>query len=245
MSGYDRESDPFAELGRIVLGDESLDSILTKVASLARAAVTGADDVSVTLVTKGDPQTAASTGELALVLDQVQYADGDGPCLTAARGRDVISVQDTSTDERWPGFASAAHERGVGSSLSVGLPVKEHVIGALNMYAKRPNAFDDESIQLAETFAGHAAVALANASLYASATQLAEQMAEAMRSRAVIEQAKGIIMGATNCDAKRAFDVLVRQSQHENRKLHDVAQELVERKSVGTADGLSRDGSPR
>jgi hypothetical protein len=67
----------------------------------------------------------------------------------------------------------------------------------------------------------------------------------ALESRAVIEQAKGIIMGATNCDAKHAFDVLVRQSQHENRKLHEVAHELVARKSVGTAPGLSRDGSPR
>jgi hypothetical protein len=67
----------------------------------------------------------------------------------------------------------------------------------------------------------------------------------ALESRAVIEQAKGIIMGATNCDAKQAFDVLVRQSQHENRKLHDVAHELVARKSVATADGLSRGGSPR
>jgi GAF domain-containing protein len=233
MSGYDRGSDPFAELGRIVLGDESLDSILTKVATLARAAVSAADDVSVTLVTKGDPETAASTGELALALDLVQYRDGDGPCLTAARGRDVISVKDMSTDERWPGFSAAARDRGVGSSLSVGLPVKEHVIGALNMYAKRPNAFDEQSVLLAETFAGHAAVALANASLYASATQLAEQMAEAMRSRAVIEQAKGIIMAQRQCSADEAFEFLTHASQRANKKLRDIAAAIVEHTARG------------
>jgi AmiR/NasT family two-component response regulator len=67
----------------------------------------------------------------------------------------------------------------------------------------------------------------------------------ALESRAVIEQAKGIIMGAMNCDAKRAFEVLVRQSQHENRKLHEVARELVTQRSPGTTTGLSRGGSPR
>jgi len=67
----------------------------------------------------------------------------------------------------------------------------------------------------------------------------------ALESRAVIEQAKGIIMGAMNCDAKRAFEVLVRQSQHENRKLHEVAHELVAQRSAGIATGLSRGGSPR
>jgi AmiR/NasT family two-component response regulator len=68
-----------------------------------------------------------------------------------------------------------------------------------------------------------------------AAERLAQELAglrRAMESRAVIEQAKGIVMGATGCDAKAAFQVLVRQSQHENRKLRDVAEELVSSKQV-------------
>jgi GAF domain-containing protein len=231
-STNDHAVDPFAELSRIVLGDESLDSILDRVANLARAVVTTADEVSVTLVTNGHPQTAASTGALATAMDQTQYEEGDGPCLTAARVKEVVSVPD-ATSAAWPMFAAAARERGVGSSLSVGLPVKEQVIGALNMYAKSANAFDERSVELAQTFAGHAAVALANASLYATATQLAEQMAEAMRSRAVIEQAKGILMAQRQCTADEAFEFLTQASQRANKKLRDIAAAIVEHTAKG------------
>jgi GAF domain-containing protein len=222
------QADPFAELGRIVLSEDSLESILDRVTTLARQLVPGADEVSVTLVQAGKASTAAYTGELALSLDKTQYAQGDGPCLTAASDREVVAVPDLSTEERWPEFTAAARERGVGSMLSIGLPVREQVIGALNMYARVPGAFDDHSVEMAETFAGHAAVALANATLYASATSLAEQMAEAMRSRAVIEQAKGILMAQRHCTPDDAFELLTQASQRANKKLRDIAAAIVE-----------------
>jgi AmiR/NasT family two-component response regulator len=64
--------------------------------------------------------------------------------------------------------------------------------------------------------------------VYAAQGQVAEQLQQAMQSRAVIEQAKGILMGQRRCSARDAFDILVRLSQATNRKLRDVAQALVE-----------------
>ena len=118
---------------------------------------------------------------------------------------------------------------GAGSSLSIGLPIEDQVIGALNVYAEKVYAFDDDAIVLAQTFAGYAAVALANAHLYDTTATLAQQMQAAMESRAVIEQAKGIIMGERRCTADEAFAILTKVSQDSNRKLRDVAAALVAR----------------
>jgi GAF domain-containing protein len=222
-----------AELSRIVLADETVETVLQRIAELAKQAVPGAVEVSVTLVRADVPVTAAYTGQLALDADEMQYERGFGPCLDAARGGVLIRIEDMANETRWPDYAPKAAGIGVGSSVSVPLPLQEDVIGALNVYGARPGAFDDEAVRVAETFGAHAAVALANADLYASTAQLAQQMKEAMASRAVIEQAKGIIMARKGCAADEAFQVLVRTSQAANRKLKDVAAALVAEVSGG------------
>jgi GAF domain-containing protein len=137
-------------------------------------------------------------------------------------------------EERWPSYAPAAAERGVGSSLSVPLPVQGSVIGALNIYSTKPHAFDDaDTIALAEEIARLAAVAIGNATSYANATSQAEQMAQAMASRAIIEQAKGVIIATRHCSADQAFAFLTQASQRSNRKLRDLAREVVEGASRG------------
>ncbi|MEV7989865.1 GAF and ANTAR domain-containing protein [Micromonospora sp. NPDC085948] len=218
----------FAELGRIRLADIDLDVLLDKIAQLAKRTIPGASEVSVTLLHGNKPHTAAFTGDLALVLDEKQYERGYGPCLQAAESTSSLIVPDTGSEQRWPGWAHAAAEAGAHSSLSVGLPVHEHVTGALNIYATAPEAFDDDAITIAQTFAGFAAVALANAHLYETQATLAGHMQKAMESRAVIEQAKGILMGERRCTPEEAFAVLSKLSQDTNRKLRDVASALVE-----------------
>jgi GAF domain-containing protein len=222
-------TDAFSELGRIKLSDTDLNGVLTKIAELARRTIPGAEDVSVTLVRGDGAHTAAFTGVLALTLDEWQYKQGRGPCLDAAQGAAVVSVPDTSTEDRWPEWASAARGQGAYSSLSIGLPVQEAVVGALNIYGAKPQAFDDDAVALAQTFAGYAAVAMANAHLYDSTANLAQHMQTAMESRAVIEQAKGIIMGERRCTAEEAFAILVKISQDSNCKLRDVAAALVDK----------------
>lgn len=110
---------------------------------------------------------------------------------------------------------------------SIGLPVDETVTGALNIYASTRGAFDDDAITVAESFAGYAAVALANVHLYDTQATLAQHMQAAMEHRAVIEQAKGIIMGQRRCTADEAFAILRKLSQDTNRKVRDVAAALV------------------
>jgi GAF domain-containing protein len=218
----------FAELGRIKLSDSDLDGVLHQVASLAKRTIAGVDEASVTLIRGRRAHTAAFTGDLARNMDERQYEEGRGPCMEAATTASTVSVPDLTGESRWPRYTPAALDAGVRSSLSVGLPVHESVTGALNLYATKPDAFDDDAILLAETFSSYAAVALANAHLYDATATLAQQMQAAMESRAVIEQAKGIIMAERRCSPDEAFSILSKLSQDTNRKLRDVAFAMVQ-----------------
>jgi GAF domain-containing protein len=222
-------NEAFGQLGRIKLSDTDLNGVLDTIARLAKRTIPGASEVSVTLVRGKGAHTAAFTGDLALSLDESQYESGYGPCLDASAAAATMSVPEMASDTRWPRWAARAREMGVNSSLSIGLPVQDTVTGALNIYATTPEAFDDDAIVLGQTFAGYAAVALANAHLYDTTATLAQQMQAAMDSRAVIEQAKGIIMGERRCSADEAFRILTKVSQDTNRKLRDVAAALVAR----------------
>ena len=223
----------FAELGCINLAENDLSQVLSRVADLARQTVPGADEASVTMVRGSIAGTTASTGHLALALDEWQYQRGSGPCLEAATAQATISVPDLADEARWPEWAQHAVAAGARSSLSVGLPIEERLGGGLNLYGVRQAAFDDDAVVLAETFAGYAAVALANANLYGVTARLTRQLQTAMAGRAVIEQAKGIVMGRRRCSADEAFAILTRISQDSNRKLRDVAAALVAKAASG------------
>jgi GAF domain-containing protein len=226
----------FAELGRTKLGESDLQTVLGRVAELARQTLPGTVGASVTLVESDRAFTAAFAGQLALDLDETQYQDGFGPCLEVAQSAGTVTVTDMAAETRWPAFARQALAVGVHSSLSVALPLQEAVLGALNIYAVQPAIFDQDAIELARTFAGYAAVAIANARLYQATATLAEDMRRAMETRAVIEQAKGILIAQQHCTPEQAFEMLTRLSQSTHRKLRDCAADLV----TSTAEDRSR-----
>jgi GAF domain-containing protein len=220
----------YRELAGIVLANQPLDATLTRIAELTRDVVPGADDVSVTLTRDGKPRSVAFAGDetLALALDERQYEDGFGPCLDAAASARTIRVDDTASgDELYPGFAELAARHGVRHTLAVGLPTLHSVGGALNVYSRAELPFSAEAVSEVSGFAGYAAVALTNATLYDGALQHVAQMQEAMASRAVIEQAKGVLMQVQGVGDEEAFELLRRASSHRNKKLRDVAAGIV------------------
>lgn len=167
--------------------------------------------------------TAVVTDDTVLELDRMQYVNDRGPCIDAARDRTPYEIADTRTDARWPEFAAAAGDHGIRSTLSMPIVVANDGVGALNFYDERVGYFDEAKRALAGAFAGHCAVA----GMYWSASIEAAGLAKALESRAAIEQAKGVIMGSTGCSAEEAFDLLRQQSQMENRKLREIAQEII------------------
>jgi GAF domain-containing protein len=215
------------ELARVVLVGRELPEVLTEVVGIARRAIPGSEATSITLIRNERAFTAAYDGQLAMDADELQYQRGYGPCLDAGRAGELFVVTDMRTEERWPDYARHALERGVGSSLSVPLPFQGATIGALNNYSGRPHAFGGADVRLGEEVAAFVAIAVGNAEGAARATTDVANMRQAMVSRSVIEQAKGILMERYKITAEQAFTLLTHASQRANIKLRDIAEELV------------------
>ena len=217
----------FAELARIDLGQADVDKVLQRVVEIAATALPVAAHVSMTVADERGLTSPAATGPVAQELDETQYAYGHGPCVDAAFSRAPVVVRDMEAESRWPDFLPDALSRGVLSSLSVPLPLPQASGGAVNLYATEPRAFDEQALEVAEALVGYAAVTIANAHRYAQAAAMAEQMRQAMSSRAVIEQAKGFLAAQRRITPDAAFELLAQASQHSNRKLREIATDVI------------------
>jgi GAF domain-containing protein len=216
-------------LGLLSLRRVSMADLLQRIADLAKTVMPGNPEASVSLLVADRPSTVVSTGRLATDLDETQYGRGHGPCLHAARTGELTEIADTRTDSRWPDYMPQAAEHGALSSLSVPLAIDEdeQVTGALNIYAREPGAFDEDSRSAATRFAPYAAVAAGNLHAYHSARDRADNLQTALESRGIIDQAKGILMDRHRLTADQAFQVLAQMSMKTNRKVRAIAYDLV------------------
>ncbi len=220
--------DLWRALSRLALAERELSDVLGEVSRLASEHVPGAESTSITLVRDDVATTAAHHGDMALAADELQYERGHGPCLDAGRAGVQLRIDDMRTETRWPDYTARVVDIGVRSSLSTPLPYQGHTIGALNIYSTRPGAFTaDGAAEAAREVAEAVAVAVANADAHARLGEHARNMELAMQSRAVIEQAKGVLMAQRRVDADGAFDLLREASQRYNRKLRDIAAGIV------------------
>jgi GAF domain-containing protein len=226
------------ELSRVVLAGRTLEEVLTDVTRIAARGIPGAEATSITLLRDEKAFTVAHYGEMALDADELQYEHGYGPCMDAGRGGVLLRVDDMRTEERWPEYvAHVVQATPVLSSLSVPLPYQGSSIGALNNYSSKPAAFaSPDSLRAGLEVAEVVAVAVANADAHHQLGEQARNMRLAMESRAVIEQAKGVLMAQRHVDAEQAFEILREASQRYNRKLRDIALGIVE----STQEGRSR-----
>lgn len=216
------------ELASIVLAESTLDTALEMVTSLARATIPGVSAVSISLRLPDRLETRRAVPQEAAELDGVQYETHQGPCVATIDSGQQHNVTLNEMYSRWPDFAAAAHGYGVGRIASVPLQVRGETIGALNLYASEAeDVILNGEESLAHVFAHHASVVLANAAAYAAAEAKVEQLMDALASRDVIGQAKGILMAREGCTSEKAFDILRQASQRTQRKLRDIAEEVV------------------
>jgi GAF domain-containing protein len=223
-------------LSRFFVGDGTVEDTLRRVSDLTVEAVPAADLIGITMLVEGRPRTAIFTDDTAPEIDQAQYDSGDGPCLCAFEEQRITQIESTREPGEWPEFRAAAAAHGIGSTLSFPLMVEKSAVGAMNLYSYAERAFDVRDRDDGELFAAQASIVLANAQAYWDAHDLSRGLAEAMRNRAVIEQAKGILMAAGGVDEDAAFETLTRASQRENIKLRDIARRIVD-DAVGRAGG--------
>ncbi|WIX92353.1 GAF and ANTAR domain-containing protein [Amycolatopsis sp. DG1A-15b] len=201
--------------------------LLRQVCKQVTRAVPGVDEATITLLTGGVPVTAASTSDIVTALDHDQYTVGDGPCLRASRTGKMVRVSITDAADLWPTFAKDSAAQGFSSFLSAPLVISDGHNGAVNCYSARGNGFADLDEKLLDLYTSAITAALRAYRRYQQAHETTEQLREALTSRAVIDQAKGILMALRQIPADEAFRLLVEQSQRENVKLRDLAGRFI------------------
>jgi hypothetical protein len=199
---------------------DGLEATLQRITRLAVETLPGVDFASLSFLrADGHLETTAPTDPLACDLDSTQYELREGPCYEAVTDIGVVRSQHVGTDPRWPRYAPIAADAGINSQLALEVYRNHSSRGGLNLYARQPEAFSYRD-NLAELFATHAAVAMGYA-------YELESVRRALTTRKVIGQALGILMSRYDLSEERAFAVLVRISQDNNRKLRDVARDVV------------------
>ncbi len=227
------------ELGALtgaVLGQQDLLSTLNHIAALSAQVVPGCDAASISTFEAGQPTAVAFSDDWAKELDEMQYIEREGPCLDASRTGNVFRIREMTSESRWPAYVPRAAERGAQSMVSIPLQAEGRIFGAINLYARTPDAFTAEAVALAEILAAHAGVASQVAASFFRHRDLAEQMREAMQSRSVIDQALGVLMAQRKITADAAFTLIRESSQRLNVKLRILAQEVVDTGELRTQE---------
>jgi GAF domain-containing protein len=233
-AGENKLAQVLSDLARSLQAEHDTTTMLSGLVAAAVTQVPGADEASISVVEARRRIVAQlPLSPLAGQLDTLQTEVGEGPCLDAVFEQRVVRVPDLTDETRWPRFADRAAAAGVGSMLSFQLWVEGDNLGALNLYARRPYAFDEESEQIGLLFVSHAAVAMADA-------RTQDQLRQAVDARDLIGQAKGILMERYDIDSIRAFALLVQTSQHTNKKLRDVAAELASSRNLPSLQPSNR-----
>jgi hypothetical protein len=205
-----------------------LEQTLTQVAEFAVTAIPGADGAGLTLLEHDRADTIVATTEFVRQVDDIQYSLGEGPCISAARDGRTFQSGSLGGEQRWPRFGAKVARLGVHSVLSLPLLTPDGVFGAMNVYAHGKGVFDHRAASIGELFAVPAAIAVQNAQVLANANRLARHLQAALTTRAVIDQAMGILMSRTGSTAEEAFDRLRTRSQAEHVKVAVVAQSVVD-----------------
>jgi GAF domain-containing protein len=235
-----RES--LAALARLSSGNLDLEDMLTRVAGFAVHAIPGADGAGLTLTERDRPDTIVSTAPFVAEIDTIQYDLGQGPCISAvAEARPLLSGS-LGGDPRWPRFGGRIARLGVHSVVSLPLITPDGVVGAMNVYARAKNAFDERAAELGMVFANPAAIAVQNGHALAQTRRLAEQLQAALETRGIVDRAIGIILSRSGGTEVEAMNRLRELSQAEHRKLAVVARSIVD-EAVRRANARHQPGS--
>jgi hypothetical protein len=231
---YGELASSFAAIARTLFVEKTVAGTLQRIVDFAQATVGGCDAASISLLTGKAIATPVFSDPVALEIDAFQYKFDEGPCLDAIRNDPFHYSPDLTTDNRWPKFGPSAVSLGMRSLLSCRLS-SDVTLGSLNLYARKPEAYDDIDRTKAIIYASHAGIALGAAGVLAESTvsldsemKRSENLEIALTTREVIGQAEGILIERERLTPEQAFDVLRKASQNLNFRLRDLAQYVVD-----------------
>jgi GAF domain-containing protein len=182
---------------------------------------------------RGDLRLVASSSEVMRVIELFELQAREGPCLDAFRTGERVEHEHLRPGSgRWPRFSTVAVEAGFHSAFALPLRLRDRTIGALNLFSVEHTPMDEDDVMIARAFADLATISIVQKGAAAESQLVNEQLNEALTSRVVIEQAKGVISERVTIDMPEAFSRLRNYARNNNLLLTSVAQAAID----GTLD---------
>jgi GAF domain-containing protein len=218
----------FARMSGLLVSEETVETALGVLSSLAHETVPGSSGAGLTVLDARRRRSFGSTDPRVQAADGLQYEFDEGPCLTAATKRELVRIDDLTEDRRWPCWRAAAVGLGLRSAMSAPLLAGDRSLGAVKVYAEEAHAFDRHAERLLELFSSQAAVLVANVEHQERSHRLGSGVREASRGRDLVCTAKGVLMGRHHVDEATAFGMLLTRGQEEGATVAQVARAVVD-----------------
>ncbi len=220
-------SSALSQMAGLVLSRETVDTALELVTGLAATTTAGTLGAAVTVVDEHGKRSKAASNAVAEAADALQYEFDEGPCLTAWRTQEIVRIDDTLTDARWPRWNEAAGALGVRSVLSAPLLMGQESTGAMKVYCERPHNYGPHDEHVMRLLAAQAAILLANSQSLREARRLSRRLADALAGRDAVAQATGVLLARGAVSTQDAFASLAAAARRTDRPVHDVARAVV------------------
>ncbi|MGI8807869.1 MAG: GAF and ANTAR domain-containing protein [Acidimicrobiales bacterium] len=224
-----------AQVNKLLKTKGTLPDKLEAVVALVKRTVPGCDAAGVCLLVDGEPTSVAVSDRLAMEIDLVQYRTGEGPCLAAIGTSQVVRIDVLERDTRFIHFAPGALDLELRSVLSMPLSANGRTVGALNIYSRRPDAFDAQSEVAAQPLADHAAEVISASAIYAYSLDMVDGLTESIESQALIYQATGVLMATEERTSAEALDRLRQLAMRSGESMRTVATWVIEERTTGTS----------
>jgi GAF domain-containing protein len=192
------------------------------------AEAVGADGAGVSVVdASGILKFVTASNDLIVQMEEIQEKAQQGPCVAAFSSQEPVAVTGMGEIQEWPDYAEVAERLGISAVVGFPLSYNDHRLGAVNVYSLELRRWSAEDLDVLGVFADMATAYLVRTSELAEARQLSQQLQGALDSRVIVEQAKGLLAGELGISVDEAFDRLRSHSRSNNRRLTDVAHEVV------------------
>jgi transcriptional regulator with GAF, ATPase, and Fis domain len=225
------------EMTQAPMAASGLGDVLSEVSVICQAAFREPVAVSIAVGSPASPTMVATASKLAQLLDGAQMIAGEGPSHLAWTDGNTVHTRSLHADERWPRLALRVADSAVCAAVCAPIESNGSVVGTLNVYSVAPELVDDTALETASLLAGGIAAIVHGAQVKEELEMVAAQLQTALKSRATIDQAKGVLMARHGCSAEKAFELLAEASSSANVKLREVAARLVDEAAGGPVGG--------
>lgn len=225
--------DKLSRVTKLLKTQRTLPAQLEAVVGIVMRTIPSCDAAGIVLLVDGEPTSVAVTDRLTLEIDLVQYQTGEGPCLAAMNDGDVVRIDILERDSRFTRFAPGAMDQGLKSVLSTPLKANGRKVGALNMYAMQVNAFDGRTEDAVRPMAEYAGEAIGRSPLYAYSLAMVDGLVEDLESRALIDQAVGVLMVTQEEAGEDALGRLRELALRSGESMRTVAGWVIDERPTG------------